>query len=372
MGKFKVKHFIIFAVIIIAIIIIAIFLYFKFYGKNIFEAKLSEILGRPIRFAKFTLDLEKYTVRFEDFRVPNRRGFKGKDLFNAAKVIVILDKERFNKDKEIAFDHITIERGTLHAERNRGGAINLAGVRCGSGMTSAAAADVMAYAQEPPTAPLYTFAKSVKALTIKDSSIELKDYGIFGVPFGITFDSFNADVRRGEGERAGFIPIECTASFTIPSGQYRDGQVILKTHIDTYQYIADIAMALKTQNIDLMQFYPYLEEYTPFSVRQGVFSSETTFDLENNMIDSLTTMVFHGLRLGIDPGKENAEFLRTSVTKLAPYLTSRSGGLVFDFTIRGPRDNPQMGVGPQVRKAVGMAAMQEFGNVLQGLQGLQE
>jgi len=122
---------------------------------------------------------------------------------------------------------------------------------------------------------------------------------------------------------------------------------------------------LDTSNVDLMQFLPYFESYTPFSFREGLFSSHTTFEMHNNMISSPTTMVFHKLSLLVGPGMENAQFFTTSVNKLVPYLTSGSGEIVFDFIINGPVQSPQANLGPRVKQAVGMAAMEELGRMLQ-------
>ena len=88
------------------------------------------------------------------------------------------------------------------------------------------------------------------------------------------------------------------------------------------------------------------------------------------MIDSPTTTVFHKLKLTIDPGMENAKFLETTANKLVRYLTSGKGEVAFDFVIKGPVDNPQAGLGPKVKFAMGMVVLEELGNIIQQLQKL--
>ena len=367
MKKINTKHFLI-IILIIFLIITAVFLYLKFYGKNIFEAKLSEILGRPVRFESFTLKLDKYTVQFEDFSVPNRRGFKEKNLFNAAKVTVTLDKDKFTEDREIIFKHVFIEKGTLHIERNRKGVFNIAQ----SSHDHPSYKGNLAYAETLPPSPLYRFAKNVGKVTIEDLAVEFKDYYVFDVPYTVNLDDFNLDITSaGKPDPSkGSIPVRCTFSFLVPSDRYSQyGQVSARLNIDAYTFLTDVDMALETRNMDIVQFKPYFESYTPFIFIEGLFSSKSKLSIETNMINSLTTIDFHRLRLMVNPNKQNAEFLNTSASKLLPYLTSGSGDVIFDFVITGPINNPRIGMGPQLQAAVGMAVVDELSGFLQGLQG---
>ncbi len=360
----KKRKSIAFIVLTIVVVIAAVFLYFKFYGKNIFEAKLSEILERKIRFKNFSVRLDKYTVEFENFRVLNKTGFKEKNLFDADKLTLILDRESFKKEKKIVFSEIIVEKGTLHIERNRGGALNLAR----NYIAPSPFAGSMAYAVTPKPTPIYNFAKNVRKLTIKNSAIEFKDYRIFDVPFGLACDNFNLEVNSSGkiDPGAGGIPIRCSASFNVPNN-YGNGRVSLDVTIWAYEYFSDVDASLNTRAIDLMQFFPYLDKYTPFSFREGVFSSKTSFKLQNNNINALATMVFHRLSLHMKPGMQNAQFFQIATDKLLPYLTSGRGEVIFDFVVTGPLDKPRVGPGPQLMAAISMAAVNEISSILQGL-----
>ena len=90
--------------------------------------------------------------------------------------------------------------------------------------------------------------------------------------------------------------------------------------------------------------------------------------IENGTVDALTTMTFTNLMLLVNPKKENAQFLETTVNKLVPYLMSGKGEIIFDFVINGPIDNPRVGMGPKVKYAVGMVAVDEFAEIMKQLQ----
>ena len=93
--------------------------------------------------------------------------------------------------------------------------------------------------------------------------------------------------------------------------------------------------------------------------------------MHENNIDSLTTMYFSNLYLVINTHDENAQFLQVSINRLAPYL--RSGeNLIFDFVMKGNVMNPQFGVGPRVKYAIGMVAIEEVSKILQQIQRAQQ
>jgi len=370
MKKAKVVRVIIVILLLLAVILSAIFLYFKFYGKNILENALSGMLGIKVKFEGVSLNLDDYTINFKGVSLPEKIDFGNKAMFSAEKFIVILDKEKFDKDREVTFDQIVIEKGKLHIERNKAGVLNVSYNDKGKPRYENGAA--YADAPEPKPIAFYNFAKGIKKLTIKESVVEFKDDYIYEVPFTITANNFNLSItsERKLGP-SGSIPVECVASFRIPSERYnRNGEFFLRANMAVYKYMMDAEMRVETRSIDIMRFFPYFEKHTPFSFQEGLFSSKTDLRMHSNRIASLTTMEFHRLKLAIDPGAQNAEFLNTTANKLIPYLTSSSGSVIFDFVINGPVDNPRASIGPKVKEAMGMVAMEELTRTLQGLQGL--
>ncbi len=353
----------------ITIIIAGIALYMKFYGKGIIEGALSNMLGAKIRFDNISLNLDEYIVNFKGFSIPSEIGFEDRSIFNAESFGLVLNREKFEKEKKVAFDHIFIIKGELNIERNKKGYFNISHYKEpeGPGYTRG----VCYAAPAAGGINLYRIAKDVKRLDIEDSVINFKDYYLPQGAFSIRCDNFNVtfDARPQEEDIYNAIPIKLTVNFNIP-GRHRRGEFTLDADIYALKNKADMDMKIFTIDTDLMQFAPYFNSFTPFSFQEGVFNSQTDLSVRENAIDSLTTMVFRRLRLFVDPGMENARFLETSVNKLVPYLMSERGEIVFDFVIKGPLDEPQIGLGPHVKFAIGMAVVEEVGNILQQFQKL--
>ncbi len=375
MKRRRAVRIIVWIITIIAAIMIAIFLYLKLYGKGIIENKLSSVLGRPIKFESFSLDLNNYSVEFNEFRIPAKAGFKDKDLFRADQLIVMLDKEKFRKERKVIFESITVANALLHIERNKRGALNTAHnlpeTRSGGLSFSDLEANAYAAIPKPNATLLYKFAKGVKKLAIRDSVIEFTDQHIYGVPYTLTCGNFNLTLTSGE--MPDFMSLTGTLAFMIPASRYTvEGKVLANVSMAVYEHVANMEINVDTQHVDVMQFQPYFEQYTPFYFKEGLFSSTTKLEMHQNVIRSLTTMAFHKLQLLLKPGMQNTQFLNENVNKLVPYLTSGSGDIIFDFTISGSPASPQFGLGPKVKYAITMVAVEEVGKVLQQLQRLQK
>jgi len=351
-----------------AVVIGGIALYMKYYGKDLLQDTLSALVKRKVSFEGITVNPEQYALNFKGFSIPSEVGFGEENIFNAERFSIELNEETFQKEGKVVIERIIIDNGSLNIVRNREGVFNL----------SYLAEPIM---QEPGlayaapagggVAEFYNFVKNVKALYIHDSMINFEDYFVREGPFSIRCDGFNvAFVAEPEKERHyGAIPLRCEIAFGVPTRLGR-GRFELVADASVLEHKVDADIIINTRDIDLMQFLPYFNSYTPFSFTEGVFSSDTRFSVMDNDVDSLTTILFHRLGLVIDPGMENARFLEVSVNKLAPYLTSGRGDVVFDFVIRGPIDRPRIGVGPRVKFAMGRVVIEELGNMLREIQEL--
>jgi len=371
MKFFKVlfKIFII-CTLLTAIITASMALYIKFYGKDLLKDVLSNLLKTRVEFENITISPERYTINFKGFRLPDEIDFGGGNVFNAETFSLALNEERFRKDGKVVLDKIIIKKGILNIIRNRKGEFNISryyNIDYETDYNSG-----IAYADEQSlkgAGKLYDFAKSVKALYIQDSIIVFKDYLVPRGPFSIKCDNFNVTItsKPEDDPRYNAIPLKCQIDFEIPTGNKR-GRFALDAEMSVLRKRVDVDMQIQATQIDLMKFLPYFNSYTPFSFSEGVFSSKTDLSVKDNMIDSLTTMVFHKLKLVTDPGKENTRFLETSVNKLAPYLMSNRGEIIFDFVIKGSLAKPRIGLGPRAKFAIGLVVIEELGNLFEQIQ----
>lgn len=355
----------------VVVVVAGVSIYMKFYGNSLIEKQLSQILGTKVKFGGISPDLKKYSINFTGFSIPSEVGFESRSVFNADRFILVLDREKFEKDKKLVINEAIIEKGTFNIERNKQGVFN---VSCLPAPAEPAAGPGIAYADEPAGSspiPFYNFSKSVKRILIKKSMINFRDYYISKEPLIVTCTNFYTDIRMSPEEEPsrGAIPMKYEISFDIPrSGG--TGQLFLRGDAAIRQDRVDTEAFMDTKYIDLMQFLPYFRKATPFYFYEGEFSSATNIAIHNKTVKSLTTMVFHRLRLEPDPEKRNTSFLQTSVNQLIPYLTSGKGEVIFDFEINGPMEHPEVSLGPNVKMAIGMAVVNEFGKIFQQLQKL--
>lgn len=360
--KFLLKSLLV-CVIIAAIVIAGVALYIKFFGRLNIEQMLSRAIGAPVKFQGVSLELDKGRIYFSDITIMNKIDFED-NLFKAEKFVVSINTEKFDKNRTIAIEEVTVEKGILNIERNRKGLFNI----ITASQPDHNEQSGLAYAAELPAMNgLYALASNFKSIVIKDSIINFKDNYISQPPFACYFNNVDFQFKTTPSPN-GNIGANCSANFRIPMKSGQNGSLALKADMTIYSDKTNLEATLQTRYINLMLFLPYFEKNTPFSFQSGSFSSDTTFRMHENMIDSPTTVRFHDLKLAIKPGKENAQFLQTAVNKLAPYLTSQQGDIYFDFVIKGPAAKPQAGLGPRVKFAIGVVALEELSNALQQIQ----
>lgn len=335
------------------------------------ETKKINPLGSKIKFKSALLNLETCIVNFRGFSVLNEFDPNEK-IFSTERFDLILDKEIFDSQKKIVVKKINITGGELNIERDERGTFKLASNTSGR---SGEIGDT-AYADEFGTTngSIYNFAKIVNRLTLKNFIIKVEDYYIpvLRRPFVTRCYNFNLDINSSlePDPSTGAIALRGQLSFGVPNSQYSDGEFSLNATMAVYEHKIDTEAVAQATYIDLMQFRPYFELFAPFSFSDGLFSSITKFRMHNRMIDTLTTMTFHRLRLARDPSRQDTRFLSFSAERLIPYLMSGQGEIILDFFIKGPIENPQVKPGPKVKYAMGMVAVEELGSLIQQLQNL--
>ncbi|MDD5427863.1 MAG: DUF748 domain-containing protein [Candidatus Omnitrophica bacterium] len=349
-----------FSAVVISVSIV--FLLISMFGKTALEQAISKAIGFNIGFKSIGVDLDRYVVNLNDFCIYKKGSFTNK-IFYAGKCTLVIDKTIFEKEKKAVIRDLVLERGILNLVKNRNGTFNLA---CNY-YRSRAFGESLAYADTVST-QFYDFARNVKRVEIKNSTISFTDHHVPGGPFSISFDDFNLTFRSGEAPRSPTQPlnVDCRFSFKIHNIRYnRNSSVMFNGKFSVYPEKSDMDMIINTEYVDLMQFLPYFRAYTPFSFNSGLFSSNTRLQIINNTINSPTVMVFHNLGILIDEKVKNAQFLTTSVNKVAPYLTSAGGDIVFDFMLTGPVNNIKGDLGPTAKAAIGLAITKEVANTAQ-------
>lgn len=365
--KFVIK-FLALASLLAAVAIGAVALYMNIYGSRHIKAALGEILGAKVGFRSVALDIGKAAASFRGFTVANQIGFD-ENVFSADTFSVALNREKLEKERKAVFDSVYMKGAKLYIIRNKAGVLNISipAVRTASARKPPFAFTALAYADEAkPGNPFYNVLKSIRNIKIEDSTIAFEDHFGMSSPYRIWCDAFAAEVVSSD-TPSGYVSTSLSMSCRLPQSRGGDGWARARGGIAVYPDRADMEGTAETGNVELSIFMPYFQRNTPFYFRSGRFNSRTDFRMHGGNIDSLTTMNITNMGLRINPYDPNAQFLHVSIDRLAPYLMS-GNNIVFDFTVKGSPANPQFGVGPKVKYAIGMVAMEEVAKAIQTIQ----
>ena len=355
----------IFASILTAIVIGSIAGYMRLYGNAHIKKALSELAGAQVEFKSIAINLDKQAATFKGFSIASQVGFD-KNIFDADIFTFILNKEKLESQRQLAFDRIYIKGAKLNIIRDSRGVLNLALPRMKTARLNEPlfSLESIAHAAEAQsTNAFYDLLKSVKNIRIEDSTVTFEDSFRMAKPYKIWCDKLFAEISSND-TAAGYLATTLTTSLRLPQRQGGDGWFSMKASMAVYPANTNMELVAETGNVDPRIFLPYFQRNTPFSFTRGRFSSRTDLRLHGGALDSLTTMYFNNLGLLINQYAPNAQFLQVSINRLAPYLSS-GGNIVFDFVMKGDIRNPQFGVGPRVKTAIGMVVMEEVGKAIQ-------
>jgi hypothetical protein len=346
------------SVVLTAVVIGAIAVYMHFYGNSLVRKALGELTGSQVQFKSVALNLGRAAASFRGVTVAGQIGF-GKNVFDADTLTIGLNRERLEKEKKIVFDSVYMKGAKLRIIRNRAGVLNISlpNVNTARLREPVFGSGAIAYADETAAKnPLYDLFNGIRHVRIEDSSVSFEDSYGMDKPYSIWCDKLYAEITSRQ-TGAGYLSVAAVSSLVVPQSRKGNGWFGMKASMAVYPDVTDVEMTAETGNIELAIFMPYFKRNTPFYFRSGRFNSKTDFRMHRRQIDSLTTMQIDDMSLRINPYDPNAEFLNVSIDRLAPYLMS-GNNIAFDFVVTGPISNPHVGVGPKVKFAIGMAAME--------------
>jgi len=365
---FVLLKFVALAAIISVMLAAGIFVFINMYGKSFLEKNLSDFLGADIKFRTVSLDPANRALRFGGLTMDNVVGLDNK-IFNADIFTVKLNKKTLENKKTIMIDEIIIEGAVINIERKPDGKIAVVTPV----IKSVKGDNIPEGGNGPDKGAFYNVVNSVRKVSIKNSVVRFWDHAISAGGFLVICKNVSAEIITDseKGRESGFVPVRAAVQFDLYNGPSESGSVQLAADMKVYKPFFESSIEIKGRNVDVETIKPYLDSWTPFIFTRGVFSLNSNVNIADNNIDSLTTVVFYNLRLSTNPRKQDSEFLQTSVNRLVPYLTSDQGEIIFDFVITGPVKSPVIGMGPRLKQAAGMAAMEEVGRIVQGMQNIQ-
>lgn len=347
-------RFLLISSLVVAIVIGGAGLYMKFHGKTLVESALSSMVGLEVKYKSAAIDIDKGSLSLKGVTVADRMA-PGHHFLKIEKLDLAINKNRFIKEKIIVVERARLDGAALALERAKNGSFNIRLDRRKGPGSGNSPFDILG---------------RFKEITIVNSKVMFTDYRIARKAAVSVFYDLNAQFRAA-GTGGDVIRANCSAQALIPSGRYSSGTLAVRAGMAIYKDKVNLDAQIDAHSVDITFLCPYINKYTPFIFRSGLFSSASDIRLYNNSIYSPTTVIFHAIDMSVKPYAPNALFLNAGLDKLVPYLESRRGDLIFDFYLQGTPGNIKPGVGPRVSAAIGMATQAEMMKILQQLQRLQ-
>ncbi|MFA6636879.1 MAG: DUF748 domain-containing protein [Candidatus Omnitrophota bacterium] len=197
---------------------------------------------------------------------------------------------------------------------------------------------------------------------VRNGKVLFTDRMVLGRPFNGSLDGIESNLVFALTDRNEVAYLETEGH------GYLDGDISqrLKWRISADLVPEDITLSsrIEPENVDIVRFKPYYEQYSPVEINGGRVSGTIVFDLHMGNIGSDNTLRVRGLEFSEKDTEYASRFWGTGITDVAKYLQLSSGETVFDFKIKGPIGNPRFYPGPNVTRAIQKMAVDKIGEFI--------
>lgn len=358
------KIFILF-VIIISVIIGTIYIYrhaiIKFYAEKI----IRENLPGYIKIDKINFDFVNNKASFGNFKILNPPGFSSEYLINIKDINCRYRiRSRGIMPEGLEIVEVMFKSADLQIERLKDGKINV--IEMGNFLksfpakvSSAPQAAAKNTKENKPSAgnrKLSDIIKLPQSFGIRNTSIAFLDALPYDKPHLITVDSINGNVSITFDDNYSKI---ISLAFTVEGNLNGLGNEIIKwaASLDPTTPRLTMSNRFDVSDLDILDFAPYYDKFSPFVFERGRFSGTLVFDFNNGNIGSTNEVHLSNLSFSVKPGYENAQMWETNVPDLMRYFTTPSGDIVFDFKLKGGMASPTVYLGPISKRALASMAI---------------
>jgi len=344
------------------------------FRANIKKYAISTILKSfplpNVALADVNFDEKEGKLKLEEIKVKNPRGYKEKYIMEAA--LVDMDITFASKPElRLNIQDINIVDPVFCIERSSSDKWNFLEYKNKDTASSSKTKSnfdfiKMAHAESGKKAPEIIFPRNIK---IENGKIRFADNfvingGSHRIDFFPAAGTIMMDYAIGENE---YKNITLEGSCNIGG----DSQRLLKGNFEIHRNkkIPSCVWEFNAYNVPLSTLKPYLDRYTPFIVRSGIFNMAAKGQSRDKNIEGNYTMEVANLDFSINPEKSGISFLETSVKKLTLYLTNQKGNVVIDFQQKGEIGGEMSwSLGPIAKRAIGLMAIDTVIDVMQKIE----
>lgn len=369
-------------VIVILIVFAAVTLYvFRF---DIFRVSAESILRKNlpdyISVEGLAFDFKEGIIRANGVGIKNPAGY---DEALLARIDTIYCKYALrgkNITEGIKITEITAERAVINIERLRNGRMNTNEMDTVIASDNAARAAAKEAADtQKPAAPQKTvasgdgkkvsdFIEFTDTINIRDAKLIYTDNAVVKGKYVITFEKVNATLRI-------VLARDLKSAIEVSSkgGGIVNGDPSQKIDwvisLDPRRQGLTMSNRFEVSGVEMTQFAPYYDRYSPISIMRGRFSGTLVCDLDNGNIGSMNTIKLSGLKFAMKEDDSAASLWRAAIPDLVKYLQSAPGEVIFDFKIKGDMKDPQFYPGPVVSRAIQAMAVDKITEMMQTVAG---
>ncbi|MBD3427298.1 MAG: DUF748 domain-containing protein [Candidatus Omnitrophica bacterium] len=353
-------------VVIIIVVVIAAVIYF--FGGDIFQYSAEKVLKQNlppyVHVDKLAFDLKERRMTLEGLRIDNPEGFSKKHLARIAEINCRYRMRGGNILDGIEVTRITASKPVINIERLSGGRINVNEMEQLMKKTDKPAVSANDKGNDKAAMKISDLVKLTETINVLDGSVVFTDHYVSRPPYKITFENVNGDIQlKLNDDYTGVLFVKSRGT------GYIDGQ--MRQQIDWVVSFDPTASALTMSNrfevkgIDITQFEPYYDEYSPINIQRGTCSGTLVFDFDRGNIGSMNTIVIKGLRFTPkEGGTAFSAWQQDIIPEMIKYLQSNPDEVTFDFKIKGPMDNPRFYPGPTVKQAIQNMAIDKVSDVI--------
>lgn len=343
------------------------------------DSIIRKLLPSYIHVDEMIFDLKNGVLWVKGFSIQNPKGFQNRYLATIGEITCSYRMQGKNILDGIEITSIEAQDPVVHVERLRDGRINL------NEMGKVMAEEKPKEIKEPVKESLpqekgkrslskiggrkiSDIIKLTDTVNFKSGKFSLIDKAVARSPFYLTFEDIS-----------GVITISLNSDYTgvTEAGTRGEGfingdrsqKVSWRISMDPNTPSLTMSNRVEPENVDIMLFKPYYDQYSPIDIRAGRFSGSLVFDFDNGNIGSTNTIRIRGLRFAEKEGGFASGFWDTSVSDVIKYLQTSSGEIVFDFKIKGTMQNPRFFPGPYVQQAIQRMAVDKISQMIQQTQG---
>jgi hypothetical protein len=344
---------------IILIAAIAFILFFPRIEKEALDFLARRILPPDSDFREITLDKEKNRILITDFTLRNVPGYRSKNILEIDKIILNMKGKLYGEDA-IRVEEVLLKGASLFLERDKQGKFNIeqADSYAKQAAEKPETGKTAKMLEKIPTPEMILPAKIILTnsnLYFEDDlTAETRKMGIYQVDAVMRILDRKAEPM--------LAPVDAEGEAKLNKDRSGKLKFKMQTHYPAGNIHFDSNYIIS--GYDLKEVMPYLNEQIPFEVKSGTANGNIIFTYNGTQktMGMNNTFEFFNLDYSVKQGKENTQFIETTAGVLSKYLATQRGGILFDFKVKGPVDNPRFYLGPLTKRGISMAVIDTFGS----------